>query len=80
MEYGTRLRMMRIARGVLQRELEQALGLTYSSLSPIEQGRTVPTAELDAAIRRELGWGKEEDAALDVLAGQAVEQSEAVAA
>ena len=67
MEYGTRLRMMRMARGILQRDLERQIGLPYTTLSPIERGRTVPSPELGAKIRRVLAWTEREDAALEML-------------
>jgi len=68
MDYGTRLKVMRLARGMKQQDLEVQLGLSYAALSPIEQNRTLPAPELEQAIRLALNWTEVEDQALELLA------------
>jgi len=75
MDYGKRLKVMRLVRDITGRDLEDQLGLPYAELSPIEQNRVLPTPELEQAIREALRWTEAEDRALDMLAGAVVTEA-----
>jgi len=64
-----RLRIMRAVRGISQRELASAAGITEVHASAIATGVLSPTPELTERIHRVLGWDDAADRALDVLIG-----------
>lgn len=67
MDYGTRLKILRVIRGVHQEDVEKAAGLPRTRLSYIESGLMLPSPRMDLAVRQALGWTAEVDAALDAL-------------
>jgi transcriptional regulator with XRE-family HTH domain len=71
MEFSTRVRVMRTARGMSQLDLADAVKVSNRDLSYIETGKMLPTPEIEAAIRQVLRWGPREDEALNVLAESA---------
>jgi len=68
MDYGTKVRVMRAARGISQIELGSKSGVANFMLSMIETGKFLPTPEMDGAIRDALCWTERDEAALEMLA------------
>jgi transcriptional regulator with XRE-family HTH domain len=69
-EFRTYLRQLRMARGMTQLDLAEALGLHHSIVGGWEQGRTLPSlAQLNAAMRV---LGGDVRCALDLVEGVGV--------
>jgi transcriptional regulator with XRE-family HTH domain len=68
MDYATKLRVLRVARGLSQLELGKRLGIANSYLSWIETGKVIPGGDLESQIRDALCWTERDDAALEMLA------------
>ena len=67
MDFGAKVKFMRMARDIHQEELEVLACVAKTYLSPIETGRMRPTERVEEAIRRALGWTPEADASLEQL-------------
>lgn len=61
------LKSMRIQAGFSQQELADAVGVSRSTVSTLERGRSVPSVSLALALARHLGATVEELFALDDL-------------
>ena len=72
MDYGTKVLMMRVARGLTQRQLANLAGTNEKLLGLIEHGTISPGYELREAIAEALGWPPEmlADIAFAILEGQ----------
>lgn len=72
MDFGQRLKIMRLACGLTQGDVAAILGdgTDRMILSRIESGRLLPSEDLERKLRVALAWGAEQDAALDVLAAE----------
>lgn len=68
MDFGRRMRAMRIMQGLKQTELEALCGIDTAYISRIETGRQIPTAAEEDAIRSALDWSPEADALLEAAA------------
>ena len=79
MDYATRLRLLRTARGMSQDDLATISGVPRYDLSKIETGRMLPNPEWDRDLRQSVGWTAQVDTALDALA-EALLQERAEAA
>ena len=60
MEFGVRLRTMRNLRGLKQKELSQACGMSQSMISLFETGEKTATTEQEITIKAALGWPSDE--------------------
>ncbi len=69
MQYGTKLRVMRLVRGMRQAEVEAKAGIPYTYLSRFESGRESPTPEMEARIREVLNWPENAETAFAILEG-----------
>lgn len=70
MKYGTKLRVMRLVRGLRQSEVEARAGIPYTYLSRFESGLMLPSPEMDALIRKALNWPENAESAFAILEGQ----------
>jgi transcriptional regulator with XRE-family HTH domain len=68
MEFRSRMRLIRVARGMSQRDLQELASIDTRYLSEIESGKILPNPEWEQRIREALGWTPDVDAALDALA------------
>lgn len=68
MDFGQRLKIMRLARNLTQGDVAGVLGESDRMIiSRVESGRLLPSECLERKLRIALAWGAEQDAALDVI-------------
>ncbi len=65
MDFGARLRMLRVGAGLSQRELAAMVDLSASEISKLENGVYRPGIDIERRIRQALNWTPEVDEALD---------------
>jgi transcriptional regulator with XRE-family HTH domain len=70
MGIGTQIRVMRAARGMSQQDLAAASGVPSYTLSLVETGKTLPTPEMEAVIKRALRWPARAEEAFAILEGE----------
>jgi len=68
MDFAKQLRIVRIARGVTQKELCTAAGVPEALISFIESGKIMPQPHIEAKLRAALSWPAEADEAFRILA------------
>ena len=67
MEFGRKLRLLRVARGMSQIALGKLTGIPDSYISAIETGKLTPTPEWEARLRDALDWPANADEAFAIL-------------
>jgi transcriptional regulator with XRE-family HTH domain len=68
MDFGQRLRIMRLARGLTQGDVVGIMGEgDRMILSRIESGRLLPSSDLERLLRIALAWGPEQDEGLAMI-------------
>jgi len=70
MEFGKAVQVMRVVRGMTQKDLAAAAGINRVFVWQIERGLTFPGAELESAIKRALSWPDRADEAFAILEGE----------
>jgi len=73
MRFGSQVRVMRAVRGMSQQELAAGSGVPSYTLSLIETGRTLPTPEMESAIKAALRWPADAETAFAILEREAEE-------
>lgn len=69
MDFAIQMRVMRVARGLSQKELANLCGIPYGSISDIESGKTLPNTGWREKIEAALAWPENADVAFAILAG-----------
>ncbi len=70
MEFGTKLRVMRVVRGLTQVELASLARISKPYVLLIESGKASPSEEYAAKLRSVLGWTPTTEEAFTILEGQ----------
>ncbi len=60
MDFATKLRLMRIARGWTQQELGDRCGIPNNLISQMETGKLIPAGDWEISIKGTLGWPLDE--------------------
>lgn len=68
MDYATRVKVLRTARGWSQADLARLSRIAAFDLSKIETGKVLPSEAWEQRLRAAIGWTPAVDAALDALA------------
>jgi len=68
MNFGKKVHVMRVLRGLKQSELGSMAALRQDQISDIELGKRIPTIVEAVSLRRALAWEDDADAALAALA------------
>ena len=71
MDFARRLRTIRAARGFTQIELADVAMTTQFFISAIEQGKMLPTPDLEKRLKKALGWTELEEKAFEILGREA---------
>ena len=69
MDFGRKVRVMRVVRGLTQIELARKAEISKPYLAIIETGQVTPTEEFAGKLRSALGWTPEMEGAFAVLEG-----------
>jgi DNA-binding XRE family transcriptional regulator len=69
MDFASKMRMMRAARGMTQRELAERADVSEYTIPWIENGRLLPSPEIEARIKAALDWPANADEAFAILGG-----------
>ena len=67
MDFGRKLRTIRAARNLTQIELADRAMTTQFFISAIEQGKMLPSPDLEMRLRNATGWTELEDEAFAIL-------------
>lgn len=70
MDFGKRLRLVRMIRELSQQELSRQLHINIRYISDIERGFMYPNQDFVNQLRAALGWTERVDALLDELAAE----------
>jgi len=76
MNFGKRLKTLRAARELTQKELAKLTRIRNTDISSMETGKILPGPEWERRLREALGWDENAEGALAILEGQ-VEQEPA---
>lgn len=68
MDFSTRMKALRQARGLSQVDLADKTGIPNTLLSLIETGKVYPGPDYERRIREALGWDEHAETALAMLA------------
>jgi len=69
LEFGTRMKILRMVRGLTQVGLGELTDIPANYISYMECGKVYPSEELEATIRAALGWSDREEKAFALLEG-----------
>lgn len=69
MNFGARLRTIRAARGLSQKDLAKLTGIPNTYISDMETGKMLPNPEWEARIHKALDWPEDAETAFAILAG-----------
>ena len=67
MDFGTKVRVMRVVRNMTQRDLAQVSGVENTDLSRVETGKMLPSPEMERRIRLALRWPMDAEKAFLLL-------------
>lgn len=69
MNFGARLRTMRAARGLSQKDLAKLTDIPNTYLSDMETGKTLPNPDWERRLRKALDWPEDAEVAFAILSG-----------
>lgn len=73
MEFRKKMRVLRIARELTQKDLQELTGIDSRYLSEIETGKILPNLGWEHRIKEALNW-PEDEGVFEALVGQAEEE------